>query len=287
MIERRCLERRFLLQPSPVVNQTFDYMLAISSERFSMGLIGDVAMGNHHHVAANDVLGQHPKFTQFFHAHLAKALNGYLRRSDVFWEGTQPAVTELADAEAVLDAVAYTLANPVAAGLVEHGWQWIGARSEPDSVLRRVLVRKPKLPYFRGPKWPEVVELRYRVPLTHAHLSPAEWAAVLAERTAAMEARAREAVKAAGRSFVGPEALRRRRWPERATSAAGRRRVLKPLVKARDSLRRLAVLTRIATFRRDYREALAAFAAGVRDVVFPMGTYQMVERYAVACRPPP
>jgi len=98
MIERRCLERRFLLQPSPVVNQTFDYMLAISSERFSMGLIGDVA---------------------------------------------------------------------------------------------------------------------------------------------------------------------------------------------RDSLRRLAVLTRIATFRRDYREALAAFAAGVRDVVFPMGTYQMVERYAVACRPPP
>ncbi|TNF29151.1 MAG: hypothetical protein EP329_16410 [Deltaproteobacteria bacterium] len=289
MIVRRCLERRFMLQPSPLVNLVFEYLLAVGCQRFGIEPVALVVMSDHYHLVANDVYGRHPKLTEWLHAQVAKVVNEIRGRTDAFWESRAPVVTELVDAGAVLEMCAYTLANPTQAGLVEHGWQWIGIRSAPDAVLGGLRVARPDLPYFRRDKWPEVVELQFRKPMTHRHLSDEAWAAVLTERTEALEAGARRAFKAAGRTFLGVERLRRRRWTDRAQSAEGhgRGQVLKPEVAARDAEARRGVLDRIASFRAQYRRALEAFVAGVRGVLFPEGTYQMVERYAVACHPPP
>ncbi len=51
--------------------------------------------------------------------------------SDAFWSAEQLNAVEIADRDACIDAVGYVLANPVAAGLVEHGRDWPGVRSRP------------------------------------------------------------------------------------------------------------------------------------------------------------
>ena len=40
-------------------------------------------------------------------------------------------------------------------------------------------------------------------------------------------------------------------------------------------------------FLREYAEALKKFAAGIRDVIFPAGTYWMRVHFGVECRAPP
>jgi hypothetical protein len=54
-------------------------------------------------------------------------------------------------------------------------------------------------------------------------------------------------------------------------------------VAAVDKWKRLEALARVARFVREYRAALRALKAGVRDVVFPAGTYLMRVAYGVRC----
>ena len=51
------------------------------------------------------------------------------------------------------------------------------------------------------------------------------------------------------------------------------RRGLSPRVACRDKWKRIETLARLVNFIREYREAWLALKAGVRDVVFPEGTY--------------
>ena len=51
----------------------------------------------------------------------------------------------------------------------------------------------------------------------------------------------------------------------------------------RDKWRRIEALQRLTTFLRVFREAFRAWARGVRDVVFPAGTYLMQVHHGVSC----
>jgi len=289
MVTRRCHERRFFLHGSPVMNQVFEYLLALACERFEFVLLAVVVMSNHYHLTGEDVFGRHPELTQWLHCQLAKAVNSLRGRSDSVWECGQPNVVELADFEAVLDKCAYVLANPVRAGAVKNGHEWVGVRSDADAVLMKPRrIARPDVPYFVGPEWPDEVELRFEVPPSLAHLSAEELAERLKQRVAAEEATARAEVKAKGLEFEGVERLRRRRWQDRGARPEGEAgRVIKPLVASRSKAVRRAVLDRQATFRRDHRAARQAFVAGERDVLFPYGTWAMVHTHGAAQHPPP
>jgi len=290
MVTRRCHERRFFLHGCPLMNQVIEYLVAVGCQRYDIVLLAIVVMSNHYHLVAEDVLGRHPELTCWLHSQLAKAGNCVRGRSDSMWECGEPNVVELADFETVLDKCAYVLANPVRAGLVKNGHEWIGVRSDADAVLTKPRrIAKPDIPYFAGPEWPDEVELRFDVPPSLAHMTAEELAERLKERAAKVEAEARAEVKAKGLEFAGVERLRRRRWQDRAAAPdrEARGRTIKPLVAARSKALRRAVLDRLATFRRAYRAAREAFVSGQRDVLFPYGTWAMVHTHGAAHHPPP
>jgi hypothetical protein len=61
------------------------------------------------------------------------------------------------------------------------------------------------------------------------------------------------------------------------------RRELSPRVAARDPWKRLEALSRMLSFMREYREAWRSWRAGVRDVLFPAGTYLLRVQHGARC----
>jgi hypothetical protein len=64
------------------------------------------------------------------------------------------------------------------------------------------------------------------------------------------------------------------------------RRGLNPRVAAADRWERIAALLQLKAFLRAYRRAWQQFRAGVRDVLFPAGTYRLRVQLRLACAPP-
>jgi len=65
------------------------------------------------------------------------------------------------------------------------------------------------------------------------------------------------------------------------------RRNLNPRVACRDKHKRLTSIDRLKRFQQRYQQALEQWAVGVRDVLFPAGTWQLVQLGVVRCEPPP
>jgi putative transposase len=61
------------------------------------------------------------------------------------------------------------------------------------------------------------------------------------------------------------------------------RRMLNPRIAARDKWKRIEALARLRQFLTDYRAAWERFRRGVRNVVFPAGTYLLRIRLGVPC----
>jgi len=290
-ITRRCSERRFFLRPDRRLNELVAYLLAVGCEKFGLELLGVVVMSNHYHLAVHDRHGRHPAFTQWFNALLARAGNHLRRRTDAFWAVEQVNVAELADPEAVLDNLAYLAANPVEALAVRHGRDWPGLRTDPGDHLaaRPRIVRRPKGFFRDESELPERATLRLVRPPTHAHLTTEAFAEELASRVDRLEAAHRRKAEEERAPFLGPGGVRRQPCHQRPVRAEphGAGRVLRPQVIAQCKQARCGVLARIFTFRAAYAEALAAFAAGARDAIFPYGTWLHPRLHGARCHPPP
>ena len=61
------------------------------------------------------------------------------------------------------------------------------------------------------------------------------------------------------------------------------RRVLSPRVACRGKWKRIEALQRLKWFEQAYRDALDAWRTGRRDVLFPLGTWQMRVLHAARC----
>jgi hypothetical protein len=93
-----------------------------------------------------------------------------------------------------------------------------------------------------------------------------------------------EQMAAEGREFLGV----RRVLAEKPTARPATPQKLgglNPRVAGRDKWKRIEALQRLVDFRRSYREALAKLRAGVRDVLFPAGTYWLRVAHGVRCAP--
>jgi hypothetical protein len=231
-----------------------------------------VAMSNHVHLVVTDPAGCLPRFLQIFHRHVACCMNAALGRTENFWSSTGTSAVALDGEHDVLDKIAYVIANPVAAGLVDDPAKWNGVISQPGGGV--VTASRPTVFYRPKGKMPESIELNITPPDASAYPS-AE--AVVAQLLDLIALRVRDATSATIANGVDCE------LPEHADPAMRARHgsapeqvgALRPKFAARTRERRREALERLRAFCASYASALRAWREGDRSVAFPPGTYLM------------
>ena len=137
LISRRCMQRQFLLRPSPRINRIVRFCLAVAVERFGIHLHAYCFLSNHYHLVLTDEFATLPQFMHWLNAYIAKCVNAELGRWESFWApGSYSAVT-LVGSEDVVRGLVYVYSNPVTAGLVRRSVDWPGASKHRAAIRNR------------------------------------------------------------------------------------------------------------------------------------------------------
>jgi REP element-mobilizing transposase RayT len=278
LVTRRTSFRHMLFAPDRIMNQILVYLLAVVARREGILVHALCAMSTHTHLVVTDVRGTLPTFLHAFHRLVAMCTKAYRRWNDAVWDKDPTSVVQLLTPAAVVEKIAYVLANPVAAGLVERAHQWPGAKVGVDQLGQGTL-RASRPSYYLDPKnpaWPDDAEIPISLP---PYVEPAQ-AGVLRGQVEAelscLEAVARADLARRRLRFLGAERARAVAPTARATSQEPRldRRPTFAVGRGQEDASRQAVKA-VRAFRRAYRAVLDQWRAGVRDVVFPAGTWWM------------
>jgi hypothetical protein len=224
-----------------------------------------------------------PAFERYLDSLVARSINALHGRWESFWaSGSYSAVQLVSQADAI-SKIAYVLANPVAAGLVRRGSDWPGLRSDPTQIGKKGIIFKRPSHFFRpeGPM-PETATLEFICP--PGFESAEAFRHQLLEAVTALEDEAARELASQGRPFLGVRRILAQRPEDRPTPGEPRRG-LNPRIACRDKWKRVEAISRLKTFLKDYREAWLAYAGGLRNVLFPHGTYWMRVAYGASCAP--
>jgi REP-associated tyrosine transposase len=278
LITRRCLHRQLLLRPGKEVNEVFAYVLALASLRYGVEVHAFCVLSNHAHLVVSDPHARLPAFQQYLASFVARAVNAHLGRWETFWAPNTYSAVTLGSPGDVIAKTAYTLANPVAAGLVQAGHLWPGLWSSPDAIGTSIRVKRPDHFFDEEGLLPEHVDLELKVPAGFG--SAQEFRDQLLAELGRQEQAAREE----NSTFLGPARVQAQS-PFLRPKSGDPRRQLSPRVAARDKWKRIELLSRLKRFLSEYAEALAAWREGKVEPVFPAGTYLMRVAHGVACVP--
>jgi len=285
-VTRRCLDRQFLLRPSAAVTQAFGFLLAIAARRFDIDLHACCIMSNHVHLVVTDRKAQLPAFHRFLDSLVARSMNALLGRRDYFWASASYSAVALQGPSDIVDKAAYTLANPVAAGLVRHGRKWPGLWLGPERIGRGELEFERPAHFFRrrgARALPDRASLCLVAP--PGFDSGEAFSRAVASALQSREHRVAVELRAAGRAFLGAEAVLAQNplaRPRGQEPLGG----LNPRVASMDRHRRVQALGDLVEFLAAYRVAFARWRNGVRDVLFPHGTYLMRVLHGASCAAP-
>jgi hypothetical protein len=287
MITRRTLRRTHLLRPDPKLNNLFLYCLAVTSRRFGVLVHAATVMSTHEHLVVTDTRGVLPRFTQELHRLLALGIKSLRKWEGAAWDHEKTSVVELRTPQAVLEKMAYCIANPVAAGLVRRAHQWPGINTAPEHLGRMSwTVKRPEVFFDQdNPQWPKTVTLKLHMP-PKLDVGDAEAREMVAAEVTRLEERAQLDVETKGWKVFGREAVlsmspykRAKSWePLRGrnpTFAVGRAQ--------KEAFREAVTLLR--AFRRAHRAAVECWRQGVRDVLFPVGTWLMIWAHGALVAP--
>lgn len=289
LLTRRCIDRRYLLKPSPIVDLILLYALAVAARRFGIDVHGFVFLSNHHHIVLTDVLGLLPRFAHWFHSIVARFLNAHYGRFESFWAPNSYSAVHLPGADEVEDKLAYVLANPVAAGLVEKGAAWPGLISRPRDLLegaRSYRVKRPRFFFSPRTRLPEEAELSLTCPPALRDRPRAEVVRSLEARREEKEEAARLRLREKNIRCLGRAGILAQSPFDRPRSRE-RRFELSPNLASRDRWKRIEQLQQLKEFRVAYREAYAKYRSGEKGVLFPEGTWGPVELYGARARGAP
>ncbi len=286
-ITRRCFGRHLYMTPDrPEVREIIGFTLGLCLERYGLRLHAACFMGNHYHIDVTDPHGNYPAFKCMLNSLLAKALNALRGRFDSFWSGDGPCDVELVDDDDVVDRMAYTLANPVTAGLVKAAERWPGFTTAGVTLGTEMSFRRPNV-YFdaSNPDVPSKVCFKVERPAVRPDLDDAQFDQLLRDKVKERERKARKELKAEGRRPKGEEKVSKQRWnalPETYEP----RFTLTPTVAGRSKWARISALQRNRAWEAEYAAARAAQRRG-EPAVFPYGTYAELRFRNVAVGPPP
>jgi REP element-mobilizing transposase RayT len=278
LVTRRCAQRQFLLRPSQETNDIFRFVLAVAAQRYGILVHSFCVMSNHVHLLVTDPEARLPDFQRYLGSLVARGVNASLRRWETFWGPNSYSAVRLVSPEDIVDKAAYTLANPVAAGLVRTGRLWPGLWSAPEQIgAGATEVLRPKRFFAENGALPRTASLELTPP--PGFMSAAEFRDQVLTALAAREDEARQRIK---REFKGVASVLAQKPTAQPASEAPRRE-LNPRIAARCKWKRIEALTRLKDFVDDYREAWAARRAGDLGAVFPAGTYLLRVLHGVPC----
>jgi len=280
LITRRCTQRQFLIRPSAITNQVARYCLALAAARTGVLIHAVCFMSNHWHGVVTDPNARLPEFLEQFHRLFARAQNAALGRWENLWSSEKPSAVLLVDDRDVLDKIAYTIANPTAAGLVAAPTDW------PGLITRHFEEREtvPMPPVFFDPNGdlPKKIVLQLTRPPIFRLLSLAALERRLVIAVGERVRKARQMMASKRQEFVGAAGVVEQS-PNARPLSIERRRTMSPRLAAHDTSARMLAIHRLAAFRRAYRIARQAWKAGVTGVRFPAGTYALRVHANVTC----
>jgi putative transposase len=282
LFTRRCFQRLFLIVPSEEVTRAFGYLLAVAAERYGIVLHAYCVLSNHYHLVLTDPGAQLPRFAQELNANLARFVNALHERSESVWAPGSYSRVALKDEGSVLEKAAYTLANPVSAGLVKQGRLWPGLWSDPRRVgVKGQVFERPALFFDAEGEMPEKATL---VLVPPPGFTVGEFRRSLEGRLAQLERAKARNEDGSRRKFLGVKKVLAQEWWEHPgeKEPAGK---LNPKVAAVDKWKRIEALEQARDWLAAYRVAFEKFREGARNVVFPPGTYLMRVSLGAACAP--
>lgn len=280
LVTRRCSERRFFLRPDRITNAIFRYVLALAASRHGIQLHAFCVLSNHFHLVVTDPEARLPSFMQYLDSLVGRAVNAARGRWEHFWDGAPYSAVVLTTPSAMVEKVAYVLANPVAAGLVRRAVEWPGLWSAPALLSAGPQEVPRPQGFFR--KWgamPASVPLQVTAP------PGVESLLGFRQQVEAALARLERRHGRDGRRVLGAARVLAQSWRASPEPTEPRRGIV-PRIAGRDGTRRGAALARLREFLTTYRVALRAWRRGRREVTFPAGTYAMRVLHGVSCLAP-
>jgi REP element-mobilizing transposase RayT len=273
LITRRCTQRQFLMRPDRETNNAFIYCLAFAAQRTGVRVLFTMAMSNHHHTGIEDPHGNYPAFLELFHKLFAKCQNALRGRWENFWASEQTSVVRLVDPNDIVEKMVYALTNPVKDRLVEKARHWPGASSlEALANPKPLTATRPRHFFREDGGMPATISLDVSSPKAFEGPAAKEFVNLVVERIAVIERDMAAERHRTGTTVLGRRGVLAQTWSARPATAEPRR-VLDPTVAARSKWSRIEALLRNRAFRAAYAAAREAFVAGIRDVLFPAGTY--------------
>ena len=172
LLTRRVRGQVLLLTPSKRTNRIVAYVAAVIAKKWGIWLHAIAALGNHWHVCLTDPHGNIVAFERDCHQFIARAVNAHHGEFESLWSSAPTSRVECEEPDDLVGKIAYTMANPVEAGMVRYGKSWPGVRRAWPSKPR-VIKRPPKFfrGHERGGKWPKEAVLEFTRPPGYDELS--------------------------------------------------------------------------------------------------------------------
>jgi len=285
MVTRRTLRRHHLFRPDPAMRQLYLYTLAVCAREFGVLVHAVTLMSTHEHLIVTDPNGHLPDFLRRLHRLVALGTKVLRKWEGPTWDHERPSVVRLLTEQAIVEKLAYVMANPVKAGLVRRAREWPGLTVLPQELGRRTWrIARPEV-FFDAdnPKWPDTIELSLTLPpsLEGAYDAHALRQAVALELDR-QEQLAHQEVRRRNWRVLGADKIRKLSPYRRATSFEPRRGRNPTFAVGRGQQGAFfRAVAELRAFRRAYRQALEQWRAGMRQVLFPKGTWSMCQVHGV------
>ncbi|MGB8332828.1 MAG: transposase [Polyangiales bacterium] len=286
MVTRRTLLRHHLFRPDPQIRQLYLYTLAVCAREFGVLVHGVTLMSTHEHLIVTDTNRRLPHFLRRLHRLVALGTKALRKWEGPAWDHDRSSVVRLLSEQAIIEKLAYVMANPVKAGLVQYARDWPGVTVLPHELGRRTFrIERPSVFFDPDNKnWPDTIELSLTLPPTLEHTYPAQSVReAVKEELQRQERLARQELKTRGWRVLGADRVRRLSPYRRATSSEALRD-RNPTFAVGRGQRSLFfdAVAELRAFRSAYRQSMEQWRAGLRHVVFPKGTWCMCQVHGAA-----
>jgi putative transposase len=271
MLTRRCAQRKFFLLTSALANALLLYAMGNAARRSHVQIIGYCIMSNHYHLIVYDPYANISIFAHHLNMTVARSFNTMLERGENFWATDSLCKVELVDRQDIVDKLAYTLANPVAAGLVGRARSWKGVTSWHTMLSGESVVTPRPDMFHRGCRpASSTIDLALDLPMIGDR---AKFVADVVAAVGQIEKSYDVARSKIGQPVVGMAAVKRQS-PQDSPQSRHEMFGLRPKVACRSEWHRIATLQRDAEFVAAHAKARQRLMSG-QVANFPVGTCAM------------